>query len=195
MIARILAPIAVLALCGCEQAPRSLVGDFPAPGIYALAGDTITVWKRIRQPDGAWRFHSYSVTPGGTVEYLEELERLGAPDDPEEAQDFAEQRQGFALPPGEFEAVRSQAALLRPASLGPDDPVGGYGGEAYPPGCPFDKTRPRVAGVNFLNDANWGAFVLQAGCQSEGAKPAAAAMTQLFDRLDRAARQAGKVPR
>lgn len=181
--------VATLALsaCGKPATTRSLVGDFAAPGAYALAGDTITVWKRVQQPDGTWRFHSWSITPGGTVEYLEELERIGAPDNPEEALDFAEQRQGFPLPRAEFEAIRSQAALLRPTALGPDDPVRGYGGEAYPLGCPTDKAQPRVAGINFLNKTNWGSFVLQAGCASEDAKAATVVMTDLFDRLERAA--------
>lgn len=189
MTKRSLVIMATLALCGCnEEAQRkSLVGDFAAPGTYALAGDTITVWKRLRQPDGAWRFQSYSITPGGTVEYLEELERVGAPENPEEVQDFAEKRHGFVLPQAEFEAIRSQAALLRPASLGPDDPVGGYGGEAYAAGCAYDNVQPRIAGINYLNNANWGAFVLQPGCPSAAARSATAAMTQLFDRLDRAA--------
>jgi hypothetical protein len=179
--------VPLLAGCGHESA-KSLVGDFAAPGTYALAGDTITVWKRIRQPDGAWRFYSYSITPGATVEYLEELERVGAPDNPEEAEDFSELRKGFALPPSEFEAIRTKAALLRPASLGPEDPVGGYGGEAAPAGCTLDKARPRLAGINFLNNANWGAFVLQQGCDGEAAGAATAAMSEILDRLDRAAR-------
>src|SRR5438552_4004849 len=81
MSVRLLVLTATLPLCGCgHKGARSLVGDFTAPGTYALAGDTITVWKRIRQPDGAWRFHSYSITPGATVEYLEEVERVGAPE-------------------------------------------------------------------------------------------------------------------
>lgn len=190
-------PIAVvltlLALSGCgHKGARSLVGDFAAPGTYALAGDTITVWKRVRQPDGAWRFHSYSITPGATVEYLEEVERVGAPEtvptNGEEAEDFSELRKGFALPQSEFEAIRAKAALLRPASLGPSDPVGGYGGEAPPAGCTLDKTHPRLAGVNFLNSANWGAFILQEGCSGEAASAATAAVTELFDRLDRASR-------
>src|ERR1700741_400346 len=91
-----------LALCGCERQPpptRSLVDEAPAPGIYALAGDTITVWERVRQPDGMWRFHSWSITPGGTVEYLDTPERTDEPGDLEEtAADLAERRQSFALP-------------------------------------------------------------------------------------------------
>lgn len=190
MTARRLAFLALLALCGCqkEAGRKSLVGDFAAPGAYALAGDTITVWKRLQQPDGAWRFQSYSITPGGTVEVLEELERLGAPENPEEAQDFAEKRRGFALPPAEFEAIRAEAALLRPAALGPDDAVRGYAGEAFAAGCALDPARPRIAGVNFLNGASWGSFTLQPGCSGEGAKAAAAAVTRIFDRLERAAR-------
>src|SRR5262245_52688611 len=104
-----------LVACGRhDEAPRSLVGDFAAPGTYALAGDTLTVWKRVRLPDGAWRFQSYSITPGGTVDYLDEPERVEAPENPEDAQDLAEHREGFTLQHGEFEAIRSQAALLRP---------------------------------------------------------------------------------
>jgi hypothetical protein len=182
--------LALLALSGCHKpkGPQSLVGDFTAPGIYALAGDTITVWKRIQQPNGAWRFYSYSITPGGTVEALEELERVDAPADGEEPQDFSELRKGFALPPSEFAAIRAEAALLRPASLGPRDAVGGYGGEAAPVGCALDKAGPRLAGVNFLNSANWGAFVLQDGCTGDAAARANAAVTDIFDRLERASR-------
>jgi hypothetical protein len=183
------AALLVPLLGGCgPKGERSLVGDFAAPGAYALAGDTITVWRRIRQPDGAWRFYSYSITPGATVEYLEELERVGAPENTEEAEDFSELRKGFALPRSEFEVIRAKAALLRPASLGPRDPVGGYGGEATPAGCTLDAARPRLAGINFLNNANWGAFVLQQGCDGQAAGAAAAAMSDILDRLDRAAR-------
>jgi hypothetical protein len=181
----------LLTLGGCgDKGARSLVGDFAAPGTYALAGDTITVWKRIRQPDGAWRFHSYSITPGATVEYLEEPERVGAPENAfangEERETFSELRKGFALPQAEFEAIRARAALLRPASLGPDDAIGGYGGEAPPAGCTLDKAHQRLAGVNFLNSANWGAFILQEGCSGQAASAATAAVTEIFDRLDRA---------
>lgn len=186
----VLAIALVLSGCGEPSTSRSLVGDFAAPGTYALAGDTLTVWRRVQQPDGAWRFQSWSITPGGTVEYLEELERIGAPDNPDDVLDFAEQRQGFALSRADFEAIRSQTALLRPASLGPGDPVGGYGGEAFPGGCTPDKAQPRIAGINFLNKANWGAFILPSNCASEDAKAATAVMTGLFDRLARAAAQA-----
>lgn len=193
MIARALIPLLALplalALHACSEPPepkRSLVGDFAAPGAYALAGDTLTVWKRVQQPDGAWRFHSYAITSGGAVEYLEELERVGAPDNPETAQDFREHRRGFTLPQDEFEALRAQAALLRPAALGPDDPVGGYGGEVLPRGCAPDAAQPRIAGINFLNRANWGGFVLQPGCDTVDAAAAAAAMRDIFDRLERA---------
>ena len=192
MSPRLLALLAAAALCGCEQAPaptRSLVGEFAAPGAYALAGDTITVWQRVQEPSGAWRFRSYSITPGGTVESLDELEPLGAPENTEERLDFAERRQGFTLPQGEFEAIRLQAALLRPGALGPVDPVGGYGGEAYPGGCAPDKAQPRVGGINFLNKINWGAFILQPGCASQDGKAAAAVMTQIVGRLERAAAQ------
>jgi hypothetical protein len=157
------------------------------PGTYALAGDTITVWKRVQRPDGAWRFHAYSITPGGTVESLEELERVDAPAVSEEGLDFSEQRKGFALPQSEFEAIRTKAALLRPASLGPNDPVGGYGGEAYARGCAPDHAQPRAAGINFLNNANWGTFVLQPGCASASGRAAEAVMTDIFARLERAA--------
>jgi hypothetical protein len=181
--------IAALALGACEkEAPqKSLVGDFPVPGIHALAGDTITVWQRVRRPDGQWRFHSYSINTVGTVEFLDEHERIGAQESTQEAPGGPEQRQAFALPQAEFEALRAQAALLRPASLGPDQPVGGYGGEVLPAGCELDETKPRIAGVNFLNGGNWGNFVLQPGCDSDGAKEAAALMTQILDRLKRAA--------
>ncbi len=189
----LIALTAALALAGCGDKPpviKSLVGDFAAPGTYALVGDTFTVWKRAQQPGGAWRFYSYSITSGGTVETLEELERIGAPENSEETPDFRELRRSFALPQSEFEAIRKQAALLRPRALGPEDTVRGYAGEAYPIGCSFDPAQPRIAGINFLNGASWGAFVLQAGCTGEGAHAATAAMTQIFDRLERAAGQA-----
>lgn len=193
MSPRFLALSAALALCGCKQQPpptRSLVGEAEAPGIYALAGDTITVWQRVRQPDGMWRFHSWSITPGGTVEYLDTPERADTPSDLEEtAADLAERRQSFALPQSEFEAIRSQAALLRPLTLGPDDPVRGYAGEAYPRGCTPDKAQPSLAGVNFLNKTNWGSFNLSPGCAGEGAKAASAVMTQIVERLAKAAPQ------
>jgi len=188
-IASLFALLATAALSACHQPkpPSSLVGDFPVPGIYALAGDTITVWKRTQQPDGAWKFQAYSITPGGTVEALEEMERVGAPAASEDAIDFSEQRKAFALPQSEFEAIRAKAALLRPGSLGPKDPIGGYGGEAYARGCSQDKGQPRIAGVNFLNNANWGVFILQPGCGSASGREAEAAMADIFDKLDRAA--------
>ncbi|MBW8753659.1 MAG: hypothetical protein JF595_05840 [Sphingomonadales bacterium] len=187
---RILILTAALALTGCGKHPatKSLVGDFAAPGVYAIAGDTITVWKRVRQPDGAWRFHSYSITPGGTVEYLETPETADTPGDLEETPaDLAERRKSFALPQSEFEAIRGRVALLRPASLGPTDPVGGYGGETTPAGCTLDRAQRRIAGVNFLNRVNWGGFVLQSGCTARNAAQATAVVAELFDRLDRAA--------
>jgi hypothetical protein len=182
--------LALMALPGChkQKGPQSLVGDFAAPGIYALAGDTITVWKRVQQPSGAWRFYSYSITPGGMVEALEVLERLDAPQNTEEPQDFSELRKGFALPRNEFAAIRAKAALLRPGSLGPADAVGGYGGETPPAGCTLDKARQRLAGVNFLNNANWGAFILPEGCTGETAEAATAVVSEIFDRLERASR-------
>lgn len=188
-IASLFALIATAALSACHEKkePSSLVADFPVPGTYALAGDTLTVWKRTQQPSGAWQFHAYSITPGGTVEALEELERVDAPAVSEEALDFSERRKGFTLPQSEFETIRSKAALLRPASLGPKDPVGGYGGEAYARGCAPDKTQPRIAGINFLNNANWGAFILQPGCSSASGRAAEAVMTDIFTRLERAA--------
>ncbi|MCW1429545.1 hypothetical protein [Novosphingobium sp. JCM 18896] len=186
LLLALVAPLALVA-CGKAEAPRqSLVGDFAAPGDYAIAGDTLTVWKRVQQPGGAWRFHSWSITPGGSIEYLEELERVGAPENPEEAQDFSEQRRSFTLPQAEFEALRAQAALLRPHALGPEDPVGGYAGEVYPAGCSFDPARPRVAGINFLNGKSWGNFALQDGCVSDKAREATEVITQIFDRLTRA---------
>ena len=109
---------------------------------------------------------------------------LGA--DPEQAQDFSEKRHAFTLPQAEFEAIRSQAALLRPQALGPEDPVAGYAGEAHPIGCAADPAQPRVAGINFLNGGNWGAFVLQAGCTGMGGDAARAAMDRIFARLERA---------
>ena len=77
---------------------------------------------------------------------------------------------------------------MRPRSLGPDDPVGGYGGEAVAAGCSLDAKQPRLAGINFLNGINWGTFVVRRGCTSENAKAATALITDLFDRLERAAR-------
>jgi hypothetical protein len=186
--AALLISTAALALAGCkrEKLPQSLVGDFPVPGTYALAGDTITVWKRVRRPDGAWRFHSFSITPGGTVEYLEEPERVEAPTEQEDAADLIEKRKGFVLPTGEFEAIRSGAAQLRPAALGPHDPIGGYAGEVVPKGCSLDTSQPRLAGINFLNRGNWGSFALQSGCQSQQARAASEVMNGIFDRLERA---------
>lgn len=184
---RLLAPALTLALLGCQERPPtpSLVGDFGAPGIYALAGDTITVWRRAAHPDGSSRFQSYSISPAGTVEYLDEPERTGATVDPEAVVDTAEHRLSFVLPPADFAAIRAEAALLRPQSLGPADPVGGYGGEARPRGCEADAVQPRVAGIKFINAASWGDFVLQAGCASEQGREATAVMTRLFDRLAR----------
>lgn len=180
-----------LALCACkQQAAPSLVGEGAAPGIYALAGDTITVWRRVRLPDGMWRFQSWSITPGGTVEYLDTPERADEPTDLEEtAAELAERRQSFALPQGEFEALRKQAALLRPLALGPDDPVRGYAGEAYPRGCAADKTQPSLVGINFLNRTNWGAFVLPPGCTSQDGQAASGAMAQIVARLTKATPQ------
>lgn len=188
MTPRLILLLAIAALAGCKETPRekSLVGDFAVPGAYALAGDTITVWKRLPQPGGGWRFQSYSITSGGTVEYLEESERLEAPANPEEAQDLPQMRQGFTLPQSDFEAIRGQVALLRPVELGPDDPVGGYAGEAYPIGCEAGDPTSREAGINFLNHANWGGFVLPAGCKSPAGDKAAAIVTQVFGRLERA---------
>lgn len=193
MSPRFLALSAVLALCSCKQPippTRSLVGNAAAPGIYAIAGDTITVWERIRQPDGMARFHSWSITPGGTVEFLDTPERTDEPADLEEsAADLAERRRGFALPQSEFEALRKQAALLRPTALGPDDPVRGYAGEAYPSGCTHDKAKPGLAGINFLNKANWGSFVLPQDCATPDGKAASGVMTQIVGRLNAAAAQ------
>ena len=195
MIGRLLAPALLctlaLALGGCGEAekPRSLLGDFAAPGAYALARDTITVWRRVRQPDGSWRFHSWSITSGGTVEYLDELERVDAPETSEDTHPAGERRASFGLAQDEFEAIRAQAALVRPAAMGPDDPVRGYAGEASPAGCTPTPGQPRLAGINFLNDGGWGAFVLQPDCRSDSARAAAALMDQIFARLDRATAQ------
>jgi hypothetical protein len=191
MSPRLLALSVVLALCGCQQQPpptRSLVAEAAAPGVYALAGDTITVWQRVRLSDGMSRFHSWSITPGGTVEYLDTPERADKPEDLEESPtDLAERRGSFALPQAEFEAIRAQARLLRPTTLGPEDPVGGYGGEAYPHGCTPNKGEQRIAGINFMNKANWGAFIQPADCASEGARATTAVMAEIFDRLTKAA--------
>lgn len=190
---RTVALLALFALAGCHEArkgPRSLVGNGVAPGTYALAGDTITVWRHVRLADGASRFQAYSITPGGQVDYVDEPEQGAAPEDAgnaDEVPDRAEQRQGFILPQGEFETIRGRAALLRPATLGPDDPVGGYGGEVRPAGCSPDPSLPRTTGINFLNSANWGVFVLQTDCPGKKARAAEEVMTDLFDRLDRTA--------
>jgi hypothetical protein len=183
MTFRTIFALTLLTLGACQEKPatKSLVGDFPAPGVYALAGDTLTVWRRVQQPNGAWRLTAYSITPGGAVESVEELERLGAPDNPEEAQDFGEKRREFVLPQPAFETIRGQAALLRPQELGPADPVGGFGGEAQPAGCASDPAQMRLAGITFLNKANWGSFVLPAGC--DGA--AAVAMGRILETLER----------
>ena len=189
MTMRLLALTALFALAACdpEEGPRSIVGDFAAPGTYALAGDTLTVWRRVPEPGGFSRFQSYSITPGGTVEYLDEPERVDVPANPETAADLSEHRESFALPPADFEAIRAQSALLRPASLGPNHPVGGYGGEAVAAGCALKQEQPRLAGINFLNGGNWGSFVLQPGCGSSAAKAAADAMARIFSRLEAAA--------
>lgn len=184
----------LLALSGCgssKPVQKSLVGDFPVPGVYALAGDTITVWKRIPQADGTALFTSYSITPGGTVESLAAREQTNMPDISEDGEDFSEHRRGFALPQGEFEAIRTKLALLRPGSLGPVDPVGGYGGEVVPAGCKLDPAQPRVAGINFLNHTNWGTFTLQSGCQAANAGAASALLSDIFGRLERAATSTG----
>jgi hypothetical protein len=186
---------AALVLAGCVRSKppqRSLVGDFPAPGIYALAGDTITIWKRVPQPNGTALFYSYSITPGGTVEYLAAREQTDIPDISEDGADFSEHRKGFALPHSAFEAVRAKAARLRPGSLGPVNPVGGYGGEVVPAGCALDPVQPRIAGINFLNRANWGTFTLQSGCQGANANAASALVGEIFDRLGRAGGPAQK---
>lgn len=191
MSPRFLALSLALALCACKQPippTRSLVGDAAAPGIYALAGDTITVWQRVRLPDGMWRFHSWSITPGGTVEFLDTPERADEPAE-ESATDLAERRQSFALPQSEFEALRKQAALLRPTALGPDDPVRGYAGEAHPRGCTPDKAKPSLAGINFLNKSNWGSFVLPTDCASQDGKAASGVMTEIVGRLNAASAQ------
>jgi hypothetical protein len=182
-----LSALLALAACKAEEGPRSLVGDFAAPGTYALAGDTLTVWRRVPQAGGLSRFESFSITPGGTVERMDELERIDVPANPETTPDFAEHRESFTLPRPEFEAIRTQAALLRPASLGSSLPVGGYGGEVAAAGCTLDPAQPRAAGINFLNGGNWGAFVSQPGCDSASAKAAAEAMGAIFIRLERAA--------
>lgn len=192
MLSRLLPLILLLSLLGCDKPrpdPRSLVSNRPAPKAYALAGDTITVWRRIKQADGTWRFHSYSITPGGTVEYLDELERIEAFESTEDSQPVvAERRHGFVLSPQAFTAIRAQAALLRPAALGPEDPVRGYGGEAYPLGCAADKTKPAIAGINFLNSGGWGAFVMPTDCTSDNGRAASAALDQIVDQLEQAAR-------
>jgi hypothetical protein len=183
--------LVVLAIAGCHKPPpppQSLVGDFPVPGAYVLAGDTITAWQRVRQPDGASRFQSYSITPGGTVEYLDEPEHGEAAPGEEQVAQPGEQRKAFALPLTEFAAIRGKAALLRPSSLGPRNPIGGYGGEVVPRGCALDDDGPRLAGITFLNDANWGVFVLQDGCASPAATQAGAALADIFGRLERAGR-------
>jgi hypothetical protein len=193
-VARILALSAFVALAGCngqqDEGPRSLVGDFAAPGVYALAGDTLTVWRRVPHPGGLSRFESFSITPGGAVERLSEPELVDAPANPEAGTDFAEHRETFDLPQSEFEALRAQAALLRPASLGPDLPVGGYGGEVVAAGCALDEKQPRAAGINFMNGRNWGGFISQPGCDTASAKAAEAALRDIFARLDRAAQTA-----
>jgi hypothetical protein len=185
--------MALLALGACkakEEGPRSLVGDFAAPGAYALAGDTLTVWRRVPQPGGLSRFESFSISPGGTVERLSEPERVDAPANPEAGTDFAEHREHFELPQSEFEALRDQAALLRPDSLGPGLPVGGYGGEVVAAGCVLDAEQPRSAGINFMNGRSWGGFVSQPGCDSDSAKSAEDVMNGIFARLERAAQTA-----
>jgi hypothetical protein len=176
-------------LAGCGQgkpAQLSLVGDFPVPGTYALAGDTITFWKRVPEPDGTALFYSYSISPGGTVDYLAMREQTNMPDISEEGEDFSEHRKGFALPQSEFETIRGKAAQLRPGSLGPDDPVGGYGGEVVPKGCRLDPAQARIVGINFVNHANWGTFTLQQGCHGTSANAANALVGEIFDRLQRA---------
>jgi hypothetical protein len=181
---------ALLTLAGCGKGkppPMSLVGDFPVPGTYALAGDTIIIWKRIPQPNGTALFSSFSITPGGEVYTLAEREQTTIPDISEDGEDFSEHRKGFTLPQSEFEAIRTKLALLRPRSLGPVDPVGGYGGEVVPAGCTLDPAQPRIAGINFLNHANWGTFTLQAACQGANATAASGLLSDIFGRLDRAA--------
>lgn len=181
---------ALLTLAGCSKGkppPTSLVGDFPVPGTYALAGDTITLWKRVPEPNGTAVFTSYSISPGGTVDYLATREQTNMPDISEDGEDFSEHRKGFALPQSEFETIRAKLAQLRPGSLGPVDPVGGYGGEVVPSGCRLDPAQPRIIGINFLNHANWGTFTLQPGCQGASASAASALLSDIFVRLDRAA--------
>lgn len=188
--ARFLLALVPALVGGCKQpGPPSIVGDFAAPGIYALAGDTITVWRRDDQEGRTTRLRAYSITPSGTVEGLEEMERTEvSAGEPEEAEALpGERRRSFALPPQEFAAIRAQAALLRPQSLGPEDPVGGYGGQAAPTGCSFVPGQSGSAGVNYLNGMNWGAFVLQPACRGASADAARATLADMFLRLDHAA--------
>jgi hypothetical protein len=185
----LLALLLTTSLAACEEKrPTSLVGEFAVPGAYALAGDTITVWRRDSRPGGGSRLLAYSITPGGSVEAVDEAERLGSAGGPvEEAQAGGpEQRRSFILPPQDFEAIRAAAARLRPAAMGPEDPVGGYVGQVSPRGCRQVDGQPGTAGINFLNAASWGTFVLQPGCSGEPAAAATVAMADIFARLDRA---------
>jgi hypothetical protein len=193
MIARAALLSTVFALCACGQpapARKSLIGDHPAPKNYALAGDTITLWQRRQQPNGGSRLHAYAIAPGGAVEHLDEVERGDAPTNPEDAPAAAETRLAFTLSPAALEKIRFDAARLRPTAMGPGDPVGGYAGEARPLGCPADASQPRAAGVNFLNGANWGAFVLDPACTSDAGRDAADTVTRLFDQLEAEAQRA-----
>ena len=85
--------------------------------------------------------------------------------------------------------------LLEGDDRRPADPVGGYAGEAQPLGCPPNPAEPRVAGINFMNRASWGSFVLQTGCKGEKGAAAMAAMARIFARLERAAAATGQPQR
>lgn len=181
---------AVLALAGCKEqpeGPRSLVGDFAAPGLHVVAQDTIVVWRRIDQPNGSARLTSFTVGTAGAVQVAEEAERgeVYADADSDGPPLPGEKRGAFQLSPADFAALHAQAALLRPQGLAPEIATGGYAGEALPTGC-ARAPEPPALGVNYLNNAGWGAFVLQPSCTGAGADAARGAMGAMLAILDRA---------
>ena len=177
-----------LAACDARDAgPRSLVGDASAPGAHVLAKDTIVVWQRVPQFDGTTRLRTYTIDPAGGVQRSEESERgeVVANVEVETAvRPRGEERSRFGLDRTSLEAIWKQAALLRPPALDPEVATGGYAGEAFPRGCRRIGGQAPDAGVNFLNDAGWGMFVLQPGCTGANAEAARGALDAMLAVLE-----------
>lgn len=187
---RFAAVLAALGLVACDardSGPRSLVGDTWAPGAHVLAKDTIVLWQRLPQPNGTTRLRTYTIDPAGGVQRLEESERgeiVADADVETAARPRGEERSRFSLDRRSLEAIWKQAALLRPPALDPEVATGGYAGEAFPHGCRRIGGQAPDAGVNFLNDAGWGMFVLQRGCTGGEAEAARGALNAMLAVLE-----------